>query len=153
MRILQAFVLMSTLFVARACSQEAELEQPAAQPPARFEAVEVYLDSGDVPLAAYQFEFTAETGEIKIVGIEGGEHPAFKEPPYYDPAALSKGRIIIAAFNTGEDLPKGRTRVARLHLQVIGETKPKYVVKLEVAASLDGKKTPATANVEEGEKR
>lgn len=153
MRILQAFVLMGTWFVASACSQEAELEKHAPQTSMRFEAVEVYLDSGDVPLAAYQFEFMAETGEIKIVGIEGGEHPAFKEPPYYDTAALSKGRIIIAAFDTGKDLPKGKTRVARLHLQVIGEAEPEYVVKLEVTASLDGKKIPAMATVEEGEKR
>lgn len=151
-RILQAIVLMATLFVRSACSQEAEPGQPAAPPATRFEAIEVYLDSGDAPLAAYQFEFAAETGEIKIVGIEGGEHPAFKEPPYYDPAALSKGRVVIAAFNTGDDLPKGKTLVARLHVAVTGEVKPEYVVKLDVAASTEGKKIPSTATLAEGER-
>lgn len=104
----------------------------------RFEAVDVYADAGDAPLAAYQFEMAAEVGEVKIVGVEGGEHPAFADAPYYDPAALAHHRIIIAAFNTGEDLPAGRTRVARVHFQVLGDAEPEYVVQLDTAASADG---------------
>ena len=119
----------------------------ATRPAVRFAAVDVCVDAGDTPLAAYQFELAAEVGEITIVGVEGGEHAAFKEPPYYDPAALMNNRIIIAAFNTGKDLPTGKTRVARIHLQVGGETEPKYVVKLHTAASADGKRIPATVTV------
>jgi hypothetical protein len=119
----------------------------------RFEAVDVYVDSGAQPLAAYQFELTAKKAKVAIVGVEGGEHPAFKEAPYYDPAALSRDRIIIAAFNTGRDLPTGRTRVARVHFQVSGLEEPAYAVTLNVAASSEGARIPATAAVEQGGKR
>ena len=56
----------------------------------RFAPVDVYLDSGSRPLAAYQFELKVTQGKVKIVGVEGGEHEAFREAPYYDPAALKK---------------------------------------------------------------
>ena len=153
MKMLQVIVLVWLFLAPNAWGQEAKLDQPAPQAPVRFEAVDVYVDSRDQPLAAYQFELAAETGEIKIVGIEGGEHPAFREPPYYDPAALTKDRIIIAAFNTGQDLPRGRTRVARVHLQIVGETEPEYVIKLEVAASPEGKKVPASVILAKGEEK
>ena len=152
-KILHAIVLVWIVFTAQLRAQEAELEQPAPTSLVRFEAVDIYMDSKDEPLAAYQFEFAAETGEIKIVGIEGGEHPAFKEPPYYDPEALAQNRIIIAAFDTGKDLPAGKTRVARLHVEVIGEPEPEYVVKLDVAASAEGKKIPATVTLAKGERK
>ncbi len=153
MKILQAIIPIAVLFTMQALGQMPEVDQPETQAPVRFEAVDVYMDSGEVPLAAYQFELAAETGEIKIVGIEGGEHPAFKEPPYYDPAALSNDRIIVAAFNTGQDLPSGKTRVATVHLQISAETEPELVVKLEVSATVEGKKIPATATLAKGEPR
>src|SRR5690348_13106857 len=79
--------------------------------PIRFRPVHVYVDAGGTPLAAYQIEIVVD-GNAQIVGVEGGEHPAFALSPHYDPAALASGRIIIAAFNTGPDLPSQRTRVA-----------------------------------------
>lgn len=112
----------------------------------RFAAVDVYIDAGDWPVAAYQFELSASAGEFKIVGIEGGEHAAFAEPPYYDPAALNRDRVIIAAFNTGDDLPSGKVRVARVHVQVIGEPSPTYDVKLIVVADADGEAITAKAS-------
>lgn len=113
--------------------------------PSRFTAVDIFVDSGDLPLAAYQFELSAAVGSFKIVGVEGGEHAAFAEPPYYDPAALhGEGRIIIAAFNTGDDLPTGRTRVARVHVWITGEPSPDFDVKLIVAGSVDGEEIEAT---------
>ncbi len=129
----------------------AAAQDPPADPPgpSPFIAVDIYIDSGDRPLAAYQFELTA-TGDAKIVGVEGGEHPAFAEPPYYDPAALQQGRIIIAAFDTGDDLPAGRTRVARIHLWTGGDGRPSFDVKLIVAGSTDGEEISAQASVTEG---
>lgn len=115
---------------------------------ARFTSVDIFIDSGTQPLAAYQFEFKPEAADVKIVGIEGGEHPAFRIPPYYDPAALAKGRVIIAAFNTGKNLPSGRTRVATLHLRVAGSAQPRYGVSLTVAASPEGKAIAAEAEAE-----
>jgi len=117
--------------------------RPAASQPVRFRAVEVYVDSRDRPLAAYQFELTAKGADVKIVGVEAGEHAAFAEPPYYDAKALMGGRIIIAAFNVGRDLPKGRTHVATIHVQTTGDEAPEYTATLTVAASADGARIPA----------
>ena len=118
------------------------------QPNVRFVPLHIIIDSGDQALAAYQFELKATAGQIKIVGVEGGEHHAFKEPPYYDPAALANDRIIIAAFNTGSDLPTGRTRIATIHLQIIGDIEPEYELELTVVADADGKEIPAKINIE-----
>jgi len=115
-----------------------------------FTPVHIYLDSGDRPLAAYQFELKATKGRIKIVGVEGGAHAAFKEAPYYDPAALMQDRIIIAAFNTGRDLPTGRIRIATLHLQITGDTQPQYKLEPIVAADADGQEIPADLTLERG---
>jgi hypothetical protein len=115
----------------------------------RFRWVEIYVDSGDKPLAAYQLELTAAEGAFKIVGVEGGAHPAFATPPYYDPAALSRDHVILAAYNTGDELPTGKTRVARVHVMVSGAT-PRYAVKLTVAAGPDGDEIDAFASALEG---
>jgi hypothetical protein len=116
----------------------------------RFAPVHVYLDSGSRALAAYQFELKATRGQIKIVGVEGGAHTAFKDAPYYDPAALTKGRIIVAAFNTGKDLPAGRTRIATLHLQITGSAEPQYKLEPMVAADADGQEIPAELSLQRG---
>lgn len=122
--------------------------QPATVPTVRFAAVNLYIDSGKQPLAAYQLEMTATKGDVRIVGIEGSEHPAFKNPPYYDPAALMNHRVILAAFNTGTNLPAGKTRVARVHVRIAGDTQPHYELKLEVAASPDGQRVSAEVSTE-----
>ncbi len=120
----------------------------AASGPVRFTWLDVYVDSGSVPLAAYQVQIRATAGRVAIVGIEGGEHAAFREPPYYDPAAMQQDRVILGAFNTGRDLPAGVARIARLHLQVTGEQIPEFSVQLDTAAASDGHKITATATVE-----
>ena len=114
----------------------------------RFVPLHVYLDAGDAELAVYQFELKAFAGDVKIVGVEGGEHEAFSAPPYYDPAAMAEDRIIIAAFDLGDDLPRGRTRVATLHVQITGEVEPAYEVDLQVAADSDGREIEATVSFE-----
>lgn len=123
----------------------------AAAEAVRFRPVDVYIDSGGEPLAAYQVEITARGATI--AGVEGGDPPAFAEPPHYDPAALQGGRIILAAFNTGGDLPRGRTRVATLHMRETGNSE--YQIKLAAAANAAGARIDATASAEprEGERR
>lgn len=105
-----------------------------------FSTVDILLDSGDNTLAAYQLEFKATAGDVKIVGIEGGEHPTFNEPPFYDPKAMQQQRVILASFNTADadDLPTGRTRIATIHLHVTGETEPQFAIDLTVAADEQG---------------
>ena len=126
---------------------------PSKSPRVHFKPIAVYIDSGAESLAAYQFELTTKTGQVKIVGVEGGEHAAFANPPYYDPAALQHDRIIIAAFNTSKDLPKGKTRVATLHMQITGDTEPQYEIKLTATANPDGKKILCEVTITEGEQK
>ncbi len=115
-----------------------------------FHAVDIFVDSTNKPLAAYQVEFTASTG-AKIVGIEGGEHAAFKEAPFYDPKAIQHERVIIGAFSTAaaDKLPTGKTRVATIHLQITGEQTPRYEVQIKAAATVGGKKISVHATAEE----
>jgi hypothetical protein len=113
-----------------------------------FVPVGVYVDSGDNSLGVYQVEIKVLKGDVKIVGVEGGEHAAFKKPPYYDPAALMKGRIILAKFSTQDDLPVGRTRVATLHMQVTGDVLPEYEVIVNVVGDGNGEAIDAVVTVE-----
>jgi len=118
--------------------------QQAAAP--HFRAIEVYVDSGNLPLAAYQVQFSVTNVTARIVGIEGGQHKAFREPPFYDPKAMQGERVIIAAFSTETPghLPSGKTRVATIHIMTIGETRPAFELKLQAAADPAGKRISAT---------
>jgi hypothetical protein len=106
----------------------------------RLLAVDIYVDSKGKPLAAYQLEFAATNGNPKIVGIEGGEHPAFRDPPHYDPKAMQQERVIIAAFSTMPEsqLPSGRVRVATIHVQFAGHGNPQLAANVNVIADARG---------------
>ena len=119
------------------CLAAAPGEAPIAT---RFGYVDVMIDPKGEALAAYQIEFTAEVGQISLVGVEAGEHPAYaKRPPYYDPAALAGNRIIVGDYSLDPGVPRTKTRVARLMLEIRGDAKPQYVTKLMAAADADGK--------------
>ena len=105
-------ILLSISVMVPVLARQSDVDYPEIQSKVRFAPVHIYLDSGNKLLAAYQFELKVAPGQIRIVGVEGGQHKAFEEAPYYDPAALANDRIIIAAFNTGSELPKGRSRIA-----------------------------------------
>ncbi len=151
MKKIMAIILTSIFLIVPVLARQSE-QDITAQPKVRFAPLHIYLDSGNQPLAAFQFKLKAAAGQIKIVGVEGGQHKAFKEAPYYDKAALYKSnRIIIAAFNTGRELPKGRTQIATIHLQIIGDAEPDYELKLTVAADADAKEIPAKITFEKGE--
>jgi hypothetical protein len=127
--------------------------QPAApeEGRSRFCAVDIYLDSKGTPLAAYQLEFAVTNHPAKIVGIEGGEHAAFREAPFYDPKAIQNERVIIGAFSTldSDKLPTGRMRVATIHLQITTDEAPQCELKLNVAADVDARKISVEAGCEE----
>ena len=114
----------------------------------RFIAVDIFVNSSNQSLAAYQLEFAATNGVAKIVGIEGGEHPAFREAPHYEPKAMQSDRVIIAAYSTDNQLPVGKTRVATIHLQVTGDS-PQFGIHLETAGNSAGNKIEAEATFEE----
>jgi hypothetical protein len=126
-----------------------EVQAPGAT--ARYWAMDVIVDADGKRLAAYQLEMTDPTGRSKIVGVEGGEHSAYSEPPYCDPAAMAQeGRVILAAFSTGKELPSGKTRVARVHVRTTGDGAPQFQAKLVVAATSDGRTFPAQVNIVAG---
>jgi hypothetical protein len=116
----------------------------------QFGTVDLFVDSAKQQLGAWEMEFKATTGQIEIVGIERGDNPDFRDPPYYDPAALRSNRVIVGSFNTTNDLPAGKTRVARLHLHISGAQKPVYAVNLVVAGDKEGKPIAAQASYSEG---
>ncbi len=151
MKKLTVIILMSISIIVPVLARQAEQDIPTVQSNVRFAPLHIYLDSGNKSLAAYQFELKAAAGQIKIVGVEGGQHKAFEEAPYYDPAALANDRIILAAFETGSELPKGRTRIATIHLQIIGDAEPDYELKLIVAGDADANEIPAKISFEKGE--
>ncbi|MHC4583188.1 MAG: hypothetical protein ACYS3N_01580 [Planctomycetota bacterium] len=151
MKKLTVIILMSISIIVPVLARQAEQDIPTVQSNVRFAPLHIYLDSGNKTLAAFQFELKAVAGQIKIVGVEGGQHKAFEEAPYYDPAALANDRIIIAAFNTGSELPKGRIRIATIHLQIIGNAEPDYELKLIVAADADANEISAKISFEKGE--
>ena len=135
------------------CFSASTFAQTASTNNVHFQTVDVFVDSKAAALAAYQLEFTVTSGNAKIVGIEGGEHPAFAEAPFYDPKAIQHERVILAAFSTqpADKLPTGKTRVATIHLQTSGENELKFEIKPQTAASSDGKKI--AVNVSANEKR
>ena len=127
-------------------------QQPAPEEGrSRFCAVDIYVDSGSTPLAAYQVEFAATNGAARIVGIEGGEHPAFRQPPVYDPKALQRERVIMASFSTAAaaELPTGKTRVATIHYQTTDTQPPRFQLKLQTAGDAQGNKMSVQASFEE----
>ena len=133
--------------------QDLQYETP---PRSAFTALEIWFDTGDQPLAAYQIEMEATAGDVRIVGIEGAAPGSvFAEPPYYDPAAMQRERIIIADFSTAAPgtLPAGRFRIATIHLQVVADVEPAFETKLTVAADADGAPIEAQLTTRPGQDR
>ena len=105
-----------------------------------FCAFDVVCDGGEDPLAAWQVEVEAPKASYRLVGVEGGESPAFAEPPRFDPAALGGGLVKLAALSLARDLPKGRTRVARLHFECVGEPAVMPALRPIAAAGPEGRR-------------
>jgi len=123
-----------------------------AQDDVRFVAVDIYLTS-PAPVAAWQFEFNDTNGLLKIVGVESGDSDAYPRAPYYDREAVQLGtadRIVVADFSMGDDeeLPRGRFRIATLHLLLTGVDQPDFELDLVVAATRDGQAIDASISLE-----
>ena len=118
----------------------------------RFAAVDIYLDAGE-PLAAWQFELRESSGRMRVVGVENGDSAAFRDAPYYDPAAVTEGtadRIIVADYsmNPVAELPTGRSRVATVHIQLEGSSEPDFELSLMAAGGADGEPIQASIGFE-----
>lgn len=137
-----AIVALLLLFAALASHAGQGSKSGGSGDPLRFRPVDVWVETGDKPLAAYQLEIRYDPAEAHLVGVEGGEG-VFAEPPYYDPKGLTGGRIVLAAFTTSPP-PSGRVRVARLHLAIrIGVDWIPLSSRLEIAAGPDAEPYPA----------
>ena len=118
----------------------------------RFATIDVYVDSPE-PLAAWQFELREATGAMAVVGVENGESPAFAGTPHYDLDAVAQGRaerIIVADYSLGESatLPVGRTRVATVHVRLMGAQIPEFELQLIAAGNAAGQSIDAAAVIE-----
>lgn len=117
-----------------------------ADAPTQFTTIDVIVDPGSRPLAAYQIEVLAGSDDVTLVGVEGGDAPAFTEPPRYDPRALRGGRIVLAAICLDDPLPRGPVRVASLHVEHSTRTALRLRVGEVVTGSREG--APIEAKVE-----
>jgi hypothetical protein len=116
----------------------------------RFLAMDVFIDPKGQALAAYQLEIAAPPG-VKIVGVEGGEHPEFRKAPYYDPKGIQRERLIVAAFTTADEtkLPRAQTRVLTLHLESASAETPKLEMNFKLTAATNGQKIPSDITLSE----
>lgn len=149
--------ISAVLASAQPADPKAPVPAPApgmAAPVARFEAVDLYVDAGARPLAAWQVHLSAQApgGDVKIVGIEGGASKAYANPPYYDPAAMTQNRVILAGLSVAPaaELPTGRTRIARVHVQIAGTRAPaEYSLNLIAAADPQAEAIAPKVSVEQ----
>jgi hypothetical protein len=90
---------------------------------------------------------------MQIVGIERGDDSTFRDPPFYDRVAIESGpteRIVLASYSLSgaEQLPRGRVRVARLHVRALGAAQPDYEARLVAAGTADGRPIDAQLSLE-----
>lgn len=115
----------------------------------RFVALDVYIDAPD-PIAAWQFELSAENSSMSVVGVENGDSDTFHDAPYYDREAVQSGRadrIVIADYSVADVLPSGRIRIATVHVMLDGG-EPEFNLRLITATTRDGNRLDASITLE-----
>jgi hypothetical protein len=133
------------------CAAEWVREESQQDGVIRFAAVDLFIDSDETPLAAWQVELHATRGSVRIVGIENGEHPAFSDsPPYYDPDAMMQDRVILAQYSLArsDHLPSGRTRIATVHVQFDGDQPTDFALTVEAACDERGRRVEVETHYE-----
>lgn len=118
----------------------------------RFQAIDIFLDS-PAPVAAWQFELTETSGAMKVVGVENGDSAVFGDAPYYDREAVQLGtadRIVVADFSLADEteLPRGRIRVATVHVMLSGDDQPEFNVNLVTTNSFGGQTIEAVISLD-----
>lgn len=150
---LRTFVLCVGALLALVSAAPRVAMPPTAQLPSthedlRFETRDVVIDPRGTPLAAWQVRIVDPSGRARIVGVEGGADRVYAEPPHHDPRALSRGAIVLAAYDTTHAGPSTPSRVARVHIAVTGAADVVFDVTLEVAASPGGPIPGATCTLD-----
>ena len=146
------------LFMLLICCGALALERPQGRPrpaaradaPVRFEAVDIWIDAGSDPLTAWQVAVRYDATRVQVIGVEGGEPQAFRAAPFYDPAGMEQGRIILAAFTADHAAaPAGLVRVGRLHLRVQGRPPHGCKSELVTAGTVRGQRIIAFVDLAE----
>jgi len=125
----------------------------ASKPAIRFTYVDVHIDSKDEPWPRTSSSWPPRRRR------EDRRYRGRRARGLQGPAVLRLGRDEPGSCHHRgvqhrQGPAKGKTRVARVHVQVTGEQKPEYVLKLEVAASSEAQPiSGATATVTEGGSR
>jgi hypothetical protein len=122
---------------------------------ASFRVIDIFLDPKGKSLGAYQLGWKVTTQNARIVGIEGGDHPAFRNPPQYDPRAIQGERLVVAAFNAGAEksLPRGRIRIGSIHIEAAPSAICRFEIENLEAADVQGRRISVTAQSAERRKR
>jgi hypothetical protein len=91
---------------------------------------------------------------MTVVGVENGADKAFAEAPHYDRGTVEAGeadRVIVAAYSLSPEsaLPRGKTRVTTVHVQITGAAEPHYELRLVAAGDAEGHPIAAHASLSE----
>lgn len=146
-------IILVALSLAAGARRDPVPVPPSAQPAIRFSYVDIFVDSRQQPLAAYEFELKATSGDVKFVGVAAGDDRGFQDPPYYDQARMqyqNPARIVIGAWSLADKLPTGKTRVARVSVATEGNEEPTFAVRMIVAGTKGGAEIPADVTIAEG---
>ena len=120
---------------------------------AEFAVYDVFLEPHGEPIAAYQLKIWDQNSAVKILSVEGGEHKSYRKPPFFDPKAIQKNVIKLAAFATDppDALPNRKTRVATLHVEINEALNPRLIVVIEAAARPGGSRIFTEATISKRE--
>ena len=120
---------------------------------AEFAVFDVFLDTQGEPLAAYQLKILDRNAAVKIISVEGGAHASFGEAPKFDPKAIQRDVIKLAAISldASEKLPTSRVRVASLHVQIGAGLIPDWDAIVERAGRPGGQRISAEISISKRE--
>jgi len=125
----------------------------AAQPEAgQFAIVDVFVASTE-PVAAWQIELRERRGAMQVVGIERGDDPTFRDPPFFDRVVLERGvteRLVLASFSLSDAHSAARQLrgVARVHVRTTGAATADYELRLVAVGAADGRPIDAELSFE-----
>ena len=108
----------------------------------KFEVVNIYIDSQENALVAYQIELTYDE-DIEIVSIEAGQTKAFTHAPFYQKTPKNKGKLVLASFTTKDEIaPKGMNKFCSIHIRYTGKNELRIKTLVKAAAKAGGEKIP-----------
>ena len=86
---------------------------------------------------------------MKIISVEGGEHASFAAAPKFDPKAIQRDVIKLAAISLDsiEKLPTSRVRIASLHVEIGPGLSPDWTAIVERAGRAGGEKIEAAISI------